>query len=158
MRVAPRLPRAVGLDEPVLELVHREPGRVDDAVGLLAQVRQERALRPDAVEHVAFAGERVAAPRLVVAPHQRLVRRLEEEHLRAMAPRPQLLERVHQVHEILAFPDVDPEGDLPDAPARLGAELREGRDQRGRQVVHAEVAQVLEALDRVALPRARRAR
>src|SRR6202007_1844688 len=34
----------------------------------------------------------------------------------------------------------------------------EGGDQRGRQVIHAEVAQILEALDGVAAPRPRHAR
>ena len=72
-----------------------------------------------------------------------------------MAPRPQLFEGVHQVREILPLADVDPEGDLPDAPARLGAELRERRDQRGGEVVDAEVPQILETLDRIALARPR---
>jgi hypothetical protein len=138
--------------------VHREPGRVDDAIGVLAQVREEPTLRLDAVEDVALSGQRVTASRLVIAPHERLVGGLEKQHLRAMPPRPQLFERVHQMREILPFPDVDAEGDLADAAARLRAELGKGRDQRGGEIVDAEVAQVLEALDRIALARTREPR
>ena len=93
----------------------------------------------------------MASPRLVIAADQRLVPRLEEEHLDAVTTPAQRLERFHEVRQVLALPDVHSEGDLPDRPARLRAQLGEGRDERGGQIVHAEVAHVLEALDGEAL-------
>ena len=75
---------------------------------ILAQVGQGLALGPDAVEHVALAGERMAAARLAVAPHQRLVARLEEQHLGRWPRVAQLCQRVEQVREVLALADVDP--------------------------------------------------
>ena len=82
--------RDVQLDEQVLELVHGERRGVDDAVGDLAQVRQRLALGADAVEHVAVGRQRVAAARLVVAAHQRLLARLQEQDLDGVAALAQL--------------------------------------------------------------------
>src|SRR5581483_10711112 len=109
------------------------------------------------VDDVALSRERMPPPRLVVAAHQRLVGGLQEQHVDVVAAAPQLLDGLHHVGEVLALPHVDPQRDGLHAPARVRAQLRERRDQGGGQVVHAEVAQVLEALDRVALPRAREA-
>jgi hypothetical protein len=150
--------RRVDVDEALLELVHRDAARVDDPVGDLAEMGERLPLRLDALLHGAGAREGMAPPALVVAPDERLVGRLQEQHLRHVALGPELLEDLDEVGEVGALPHVHAEGDLLDLAARLRAELREGRDQRGGQVVHAEVAEVLEALDRVALPRPREAR
>ena len=63
-----------------------------------------------------------------------------------------LLEGVEQVREVLALPDVDAEGHPRARLGRARHQVGEGGDQGGGQVVHAEEAHVLEALDGVALP------
>ena len=145
------LPRPVELDELVLELVDGERGRVDDPVGDLPELGQRLALGADAVEDVAVRRERMLAPRLVVPAHQRLVARLQEEHLHRVVAATQLAEPLHQMRQVLAFPHVDPERDVPDVSRRPRRQLGERRDQGRRQVVDAEVADILEALDREAL-------
>src|SRR6266850_1711385 len=75
-------------------------------------------------------------------------RQLAARSLGPVALDEELGERLHQVREVLPFPDVHPEGDQAHVAARMRGELRERRDESRRQVVHAEVAQVLEALDR----------
>src|SRR2546422_672966 len=60
-------------------------------------------------------------------------------------------ERVEQVREVLALAHVHAEGHPVDRALGAGHQVGEGRDQRGGQVVDAEEAHVLEALDRVAL-------
>ena len=125
-----------------------------DLVGGLAEVGERLALGPDTVQHIAFAGERMAAPRLVVSPHQDLVRRLEEEDLgRHGRSRGRVPSDLHEVPRYSPSRTSTPEGDIRHSAARLRAQLGEGRDQGGGEIVHAEVAQVLEALDGVALPR-----
>ena len=128
--------------------------RVDDAVGDLAHVRHRLALGADRVEHVALAAERMAPPALVVAAHERLVARLEEEHFDGVAAALQLV-RAHRAGargtRLRARRRRAPRAatSLP----RPRDEVGERRDQRGGQVVDAEEAHVLEALDGVALPR-----
>src|SRR5262245_16258926 len=148
---------AVGLDEPLLELMHGQPGGVDDAIRALAQVAEGPSLGADAFEDAPLAGQGVTAPRLLIAPHQGLVRRFQEEHLRLVPLPAQFGERLQQMGEIAALPDVDAERDHSDVAARVDAQLGEGRDEGGGQVVDAEVTEVLETLDGEAAPGARHA-
>src|SRR5262249_23833079 len=147
--------RALGRDEalaePVLELVHGQRRGVEDSVGDLTEIRERPALGPDSVERVALAGQRMAPPRLVVAPHQRFLARLQEEHLHLVAPRPQLPDRVEQAREVGALPHIDAECHPMDRLLGAHDQVGERRDQGRGEVVDAEESHVLEALDRVAL-------
>src|SRR5215831_3664515 len=100
----------------------------------------------------------MTAPGLVVSAHEGFLRGLEEEHLGEVPGAPQLPEDLDDRVQVLTLPDVDAERDAGDPPGRVGAELSERRDERRRQVVHAVVAEVLEAFDGPALPRAGQAR
>src|SRR5215467_13222494 len=148
---------AVAFDEALLELVDGQSRGVDDAVRALAQVGERATLGPDALQHAALPRQGMTPPRLLVAPHQRLVGRLEEEHLGLVPLGAQLGQRLQEMREIAALADVDAEGNHADVAARVHAELGEGRDQGGGKVVDAEVAEVLEALDGEAPPRPRHA-
>ena len=72
--------------------------------------------------------------------------------LEPVAGAAQLVEHARVVGEELALADVDAEGDAVDALERAGAELEEARDEHERQVVDAVEAEVLEDVDRGALP------
>src|SRR5262249_19160482 len=111
-------------------------------------------LRANPVDDIALARERVTAPTLVIAAHEDLVGRLQEQDLGRVPGGAKPTEDLEQGLEVLALAHVHPEGDVADVAAGLRAELRERRDQGGGEIVHAEVAEVLEALDREALPRA----
>ena len=86
-------------------------------------------------------------------PNERLLVGLEEHDFHDVAALAQRDQRIEEVTEVLTFPDVDAEGHAVALVARSGDEIGEGRHERGRQVVDTEEPHVLEALDRVALPR-----
>ena len=71
----------LGDDGPDLarEVVHVELGGVDEGVGPLAQVGEDRALLGDAVEDAALALQRVRAADLLEPADQHLVGRVEEQ-------------------------------------------------------------------------------
>ena len=101
---------------------------------------EDLALGADPVDDPALGSERVPAPGLLEPVEQRLLARLEEEHLRVEAGRLELVEDREQVGEVVAAADV---GDDRRAahPAALEAEqLAERGDQPRREVVDAEEA------------------
>ena len=100
--------------------------------------------------------ERMRPPRLAEAPHQRRVARLEEDQHRVQ-PRhlPQLPEDLRERRQEAALADVDDDRDLLDVAAGAQRQLRQRRNQRRRQVVDAEVAEILERADRLRLARSR---
>ncbi len=152
-----RVLAAVGLDEPGAQLVHGERGGVDDAVGRLPEVGEGPSLRPDAVEDVALAGQGVSASRSrgSDAPGPRRTASRNSTSTRCPVSR-----RVCSVSSRCARYSPSrtstPSAMLPDRATRLGAQLGERRDERRGQVVDAEVAQVLEGLEGVALARPER--
>src|SRR3990172_9233436 len=150
---APALRLPVEIHQQLLELVDGQARGVHDPVGDLPDVGHRLPLGPDPVEDIAVRRERVPPAGLVVAADERLGPRFEEQHLRGVAPLLQLLEGLDEVGEVFPLPHIHAKGDPPDFAGGLGAERGEGRDERGRQVINAEVAHVLEALDGVALPR-----
>ena len=147
----PDLAGSVHADQHVAELVHGQRGSVDHAIGDLPEVGQRFALGPDGVVHLPVPGQGVAAARLVVATQKRLVTRLDEQDLDLMPSRSELPQGVQQVGQVLPLPHVDAQGHPVGGLDGAGHQVGEGRQQRGGQVVHAEVAHVLEALDRKAL-------
>src|SRR3990172_3514874 len=152
-QAAPALRLPVEIHQQLLELVDGQARGVHDPVGDLPDVGHRLPLGPDPVEDIAVRRERVPPAGLVVAADERLVPRFEEQHLRGVAPLLQLLEGLDEVGEVFPLPHIHAQGDPPDFAGGLGAERGEGRDERGRQVINAEVAHVLEALDGVDLPR-----
>ena len=68
---------------------------------------------------------------------------------------PQLAEDLRKRRDEAALPHVDDDRDLLDLAAGAQRQLGERGDERGRQVVDAEVAEILERADRLRLARAR---
>ncbi len=123
-----------------------EVARVDDDVRLVADRLEPATLLGDRAGDPALVGERVAVARLREAPDEDLVARLEEEHLR---PEPAALERAahrRQGHDRVAGPHVEDDRGLLEPLAILRDELRQLGQELARQVVDADVAEVLEQL------------
>ena len=95
--------------------------------------------------------ERMATPCFVESADERVLVRLQEEHLHSMAAGLDLIERLEQVREVLPFPDIHAEGDPGTGPGGSGDQIGKGRDEGGGEIVYAEETHVLEALDGVAL-------
>ena len=142
MAVAARV--AEQLEDPLAELVGVELTGVEDDVGL----------RPQRLEHHPFAGDRlldaagrqrVAAPRPLEPAHEDVVGRVEEEDPDAGARR---LRRSFSTGERSSSrsppPPADDERDPVAAGAGTADEAGDVGDQRDRQVVDDEPAEVLE--------------
>src|SRR5215212_5275190 len=149
--------RAEALDEEAAERVHGVLGGVDDLVGELPDLGHRVALAADGFEQAVAGVGRVRAARLAEAAHERLVRRLEEEDEDAQARGAQLLQTFGELAEEATLADVHDERGALDVRAVVVFglhETAEGRHQRQRQVVHAEVAEVFERVRRRRHPRA----
>ena len=130
------------------QLVHVQAGGVDHQVGVAAQLAQQVALGGDAVDDAAVALERVRAAHRLEAAHQGVVRGLQEDDAPGDVLGLQVGEGLAEVVEEAAAADVDDDRDAGDVALRAGAELHHGGDQRGRQVVDDEPAEVLQTLGR----------
>ncbi len=96
------------------QLVDVEIGGVQDQVRLAAQLRQQRALTADAVDHPSVALERMRPADVVEPADQRLVRGLQKEHLRMHATGLERVQRRAQVGEERPAADVHDHGDAID--------------------------------------------
>ena len=121
----------------------------------LAQAGEQRALLADAVDDRAAGGQRVAAARLLEAPHQSLVGGLEEDERVLDAALVQLAEQLLELAEVLAAAHVADDGHPVDLAALAAEEVDQRRHELRRQVVDAEPAGVLERVHglRLAGPR-----
>src|SRR5947199_358312 len=138
----------------VAQFAYAEGGRVDDLVGFLFHGLQPAPLGPDAVHDAARLGQGMLAARLLETADQHIVGRIEEEDDIVQPHRLQGVQRGDQIIEKLPPARVDGQRRALDTTFRLHAEFGELRQQRGRQVVHAEEAEVLKHLHGVRLPRA----
>src|SRR5437879_5559265 len=138
----------------VAQFAHAEGGRVDDLVGFLFHGLQPVPLGTDAVHDAARLGQGVLAARLFKAADQHIVGRIEEEDDIVQPHRFKGVQRGEQIVEKLPPARVDGQRRALDTTFRLQAEFGELRQQRRRQVVHAEEAEVLKHLHGVRLPRA----
>ena len=100
----------------------------------------------------------MAATRLLVAADDGRVGSIHEEHLVVRVALIHILEHLHERIEELTAPRIDAEHDLAHMAARMGAELHELRDEDRRQIVHAEIPEILEIAARLRLAAARHAR
>ena len=141
-------PRGARRQQLVGELAaqHRrgQTGRVDHDVRPATQRPQELALAGDAVGDAALGRERVAPARLLVARQQRLLVGVEEQHPMGDAGRPEVVEHRGQALEVAAAADVGDDRRVLHLRARVHEQVHERADHLRGQVVHAEVALVLE--------------
>ncbi len=142
--------------EPLLERGQRERRGVDDDVGRVADRFELAAFGDDAVDDAAAIRERMLAARLRVAPDEHLVARVEEDDPVGDAFLAQRAQLPDEIAEHLFTADVEDERDAAQV-AAAGEQLGELRDEARREVVDAEVAEVLEAFRGLALARARHA-
>src|SRR5581483_12487683 len=110
--------------ELLAQLVRREGGRVEDAIGVAAESCEQLTLATDAGGDVAALRHRVRPAGLAEAPYQRLVRGVEVDDEHAVATPANLVEHARQLVEEPAAARVDAERDARDLVARL-AELEE---------------------------------
>ena len=152
-RQAPRARRAERAGhEGLAQLVHVHVRRVDDLVGECGGLRQPRPLLAHALERRPVPRQRMRPARLAVAPHQRGLAGLEEDQRRLQAGhRPQRLEHARELLEQRALAHVDDDRRLLDLRVRPQRQLGERRQQRDRQVVDAEVGEILERAHRLRL-------
>ena len=131
---------------PGAQLVHVQRGRVEDDVGVAADLAQQLPLRGDAVENRARALHGVRPAHVLEALDEGRVGGLEEQHVRGDAARAKRGDRGLQVGGERSRPDID---DRRDAGQRgpVG-QVEHGGQQRGRQVLHHEPAEVLQRLGR----------
>ena len=104
------------------------------------------ALPGQAVEQPAAGLERVRAPGRLLAADQHVVVGLEEHQGRGAGPATPLADDLAQAAEERAGPDVDDDGDVLAVAVALVDHPDDVGDQRGRQVVDDEEAEVLELL------------
>lgn len=128
------------------QLVDVEAGGVDDQVGVATQLAQEFALGVDAVDDAPVALEGVRAAHRLEAAHQGVVGGLQEDDAPGDVLGRQVGEGVTEVVEEASAADVDDDRDPGDVALGAGAEFHHGGDQRGRQVVDDEPAEVLQTL------------
>ena len=132
--------------------------RVDDVRRLRAHGCQALALLRDAFGDARGRRHRMAAARLLVAADDGRVGCIHKEHLIGHIVLFHVVERMDKRVKELAAARVDDEHDLADMAAGMLAELDKLRDEYRRQVVHAEVAEILEVAARLRLAAARHAR
>src|SRR5208282_409215 len=128
------------------QLVHVEPGRVQDQVGVAAHLAQQFALGRDAVGDPAVALHRVRPPLAVEPAHQRLLGGLEVDHPGGGAARAEVADGRLQIGAERAAAHVDHRSHPGDRAVGPGREVDHGGQQARRQVVDHEPAQVLERL------------
>ena len=115
---------------------------------LALELFEQRTLARDAVEHAVGVRERVAAAALLEAAHEHVVGRVEEQDARAARPCARSSRSAassSSMNVAGAHVDDEREARRPLAPP---AELGDLRDERGRQVVDDEEAEVLEHVGR----------
>ena len=95
-------------------------------------------------------GERMATARLLEATDERAVVGGEEQDAERMTNEFEVVELGGKLLEEVAAADVAHDGDAAHAATGKRGERHELSDERGRQVVDAEVAEVLEGVDRLA--------
>ena len=134
--------------DPLFVLGGGEQTGIDGIIGPLLEGLQDSTLLPEGLPGGEALGDAdgVAAARLAVAAHQHLVRRVEEEDLILYPLLVHLVQRVLDFLRRAAAADVHAEGH----PLELVvARFREGRDagqQRRRDVIDAEKADVLQRI------------
>jgi len=115
---------------------------------------QQRALGGDAHLHALLRGQRVAPTGLLVAVEQRLLVGVEEEHVMAHSQPVEIVEDGLQGLEVLAPAHIGDHRGALHLGALVDEELGQAADHLRGQVVHAEVAGVLEDIHRRRLARA----
>ena len=130
------------------QLVDVEVGRVDQDVGVAAQVANHLALAGDPVEKPHAALQRMRPAGRLLPPHEYVVGCLEEQQPRLHALVDQLVERATQIGEEAARPHVDDDRDLGRTVLFVADQLQHGLQQLRRQVVDHEPAEVLQRLGR----------
>ena len=140
--------------EEMAQLVNRHVRRVDDFVGQRPDQIQPLTLVPDPLGHRPIRRQRMRAPRFAEPPDERRVARFQKNQ-DWVQPRhlPKLLEDLRKRRQEAALAHVDDDGDFLDVSAGTLRQLRERRDERGRQVVDAEVAEIFQRADRLRLSR-----
>ena len=101
----------------------------------------------------ALPGERVTSARLGIAPRERLIRRVEEQHLDRVACAARVFDGARSVFQELPFPHVDHEREVVFRFTQLGDLEQQGRGQ----VVDAEPPRIFERANGRRLARARHA-
>src|SRR6478752_2669321 len=144
---ARRRGRAEQLGDPVLQLVDVEVGGVEQHVGIATDVGHRAALALQTVEQASATLEGVRPAGSLLATHQHLLGRLEEEQRRGAAGHLLVAVGLQGVEE-RARPDVDHHRDGLVDPAAVVDEAHHVAHQRRREVVDDEVAEVLELLGR----------
>ncbi len=123
--------------------MRRQVGRVDDEVGVPAQGLHHEALLADAFDDAIGGRERVAASGGLVAVDQVVVGCFEEHDAIVDALGFQVVERLREFAEEHAAAGVDDDGD-PGRPAGSRDQFGHLAEERRREVVHDEEAEVLE--------------
>ena len=131
-------------------------GGVDDEVGRVAHGAQLAALARDGRDkRLAGLCERVAAAVLVIAADEDLVGGVEKHDLAADLVLAQLLQGVRDLVKEALAPEVAGHGEVAPHAGVDAHELGELEQKPRRQVVDAEVAHVLEHMERLCASRAR---
>ena len=130
---------------------------VEDQVRGAAQLAHHGALGADALEHRELVGERMRPARLREAPHQRLVRRLEEDQRRLDLVAIELAEEERRLGGEARGAHVHHHGDVVATRHEVERRGDELAQQRQRKIVDAVVAEILETLGDGALSRSGKA-
>jgi hypothetical protein len=140
------------------ELVHVHRRGVDDLVRHAPNRLELGALVTHALERRSMARQRMRPAGLAVTPDQRRLAGLEEDQRRTQSgQRAERFEDARKLLEERALAHVDDDGGLLDLRVGPQRQLREDRQQRDREIVDAEVAEVLERAHRLGLAGAREA-
>jgi hypothetical protein len=141
---------AFDVPERVPQLVDGHLRRVHDVLGQPAERLHALALFADAFEGGPVRRERVRPARLAEPPHEHVVVGVEEDQHRVEVPHAlQAAEHLRNLLQHLSFAHVDDDRRPRDLVARAQRQFREHRQERHRQVVDAEVAEILERADRL---------
>ncbi len=142
-------------EDPLAQLAQRQVAGVEHEVGLDPDRLEHRALELDGCGDATLVRQRVAMPRLREAPDQDVVAGLEEDD---DGPDPPALQRPAHGPEgqrDITGADVEDDGGARVADGLRGDQVRQLAQQLAGQVVHHDVAQVLEQLGRRGLATAR---
>ena len=121
-----------------------QPGCVDHDIRAHAQRRERAGLPTDPLEHAAGRGQGVAAPGLLVPGEQRLLVGLQEQDAMGHAGGPETVEHARQARKVTAAAHVGHHRRPGDLRTGVHEELDQRADHLRGEVVHAEVALILE--------------
>ena len=134
---------AENLDDLVLEFCLFEFRGINDIGCFAANGSQSLPFLRNSFRNARGRRHRMAASRLFVAADNHGIRRIHEKHFIGLIALVHILQHMQEGIKKLAAAGIHHQYDLAHMTSHMGAKLRKLRDKDRRQIVHAEISQIL---------------